>query len=206
MKVIILASLFVASSAFAAVQYDKTKISCSRDILTKQYDLNGNFEKDLITKDDISVSIRETWTDNDGKEYRLSTFDMLVNGKKAMTGKFMKTLSFLPQNDGSFVEHGDYRQLRIFEEPYTGGTGNQIEEETGSYDSYYRVNGNVKTYFGPAKNGNPEELYSTVTSTVISPALTSEETVYPTPTEYTNDKNKYVTERNIMTCTYEKLP
>ena len=85
-------------------------------------------------------------------------------------------------------------------------SGNQVEEEAHADDISYRLNGNVKTYFEPAKNGSPEVINSTVTKTQKSPTLAVEETIYPSGDYVGNDGKRYVTEHNIMTCTYEKLP
>lgn len=202
---------FVSIQGFASdalptnpqIQVTKTKITCSVDMVEK-IKSNSEGSQDLITKGQVSESLRTTWSDG-AKEYRFSDYRSINNnGETISVGK--TTATFSSQTNYSRVTETTKSHTVVkYRDDFQVEGGNLKERNYEDVSVYLQLSANERILLSSVVDGKsvPTRDLREIT-TQISDKKKS--VLYVEATPYTHEPFEgYVVEvlKSEMTCEFE---
>lgn len=202
---------FVSIQGFASdalptnpqIQVTKTKITCSVDMVEK-IKSNSEGSQDLITKGQVSESLRTTWSDG-AKEYRFSDYRSINNnGETFSVGK--TTATFSSQTNYSRVtETTKSHSVVKYRDDFQVEGGNLKERNYEDVSVYLQLSANERILLSSVVDGKsvPTRDLREITTQINDK---KKSVLYVEATPYTHEPFEgYVVEvlKSEMTCEFE---
>jgi hypothetical protein len=207
-----LAASFASAETSPTVEVDKKpvsitrqKITCTSDMVFKDYDGQGKFLGEHIRKGKTNESIRTSWTEGDVEFRSSDSSSFAQDGTVISMTRTLTKFTTKKLENGLVAETSELHSFTRYQGNFSGENGKQIVERKVVSEDTYKVDGNQRILVTSIVDGKPVRGTSVETETKISDTVKEIKFVESTPYVEQGDWGISEVLKSEMTCRFEVI-
>lgn len=185
------------------VSVTRQKITCTTDMVSKDYDKQGKFIGESTIKGKTNESLRTTWTEGDVEFRSSDTTGFSTDGSVSSVGRTLTKFSTKKLENGLVVETSEGHTFTKYEKYLVDGK--RTTERKSTSVNTYKVDGDRRILVKSVVDGKESGGTSVETETRISDTVKEIKFVESTPYVEQGDWGISEVLKSEMTCLFESL-